>query len=85
MAPGSRISRFPSTESFGSVHVWVGRPGEHYQSERAGDSSLVSAFWYGRGWENMKNTGKRIFFSVVAFALVNISVFAMAGHLGSSR
>lgn len=33
----------------------------------------------------MKNTGKRIFFSVVAFALSNIVFIAAAGSHASSR
>lgn len=33
----------------------------------------------------MKNTGKRIFAAVVAFALVNVSALVLAGVLSSSR
>jgi hypothetical protein len=33
----------------------------------------------------MKNTGKRIFFGVVAFLAVNVSVVVLAGALTSSR
>jgi hypothetical protein len=34
---------------------------------------------------HMKNTGKRIFFGVVAFLAVNVSVVVLAGALTSSR
>ena len=33
----------------------------------------------------MKNTGKRIFFSAVAFIVVNLGVLVMAGALTSQR
>jgi len=33
----------------------------------------------------MKNTGKRIFFSVVAFAVANLAVLVVAGSLTSQR
>jgi hypothetical protein len=33
----------------------------------------------------MKNTGKRIFFSVVAFGLANIALFVAAGSFTSQR
>ena len=33
----------------------------------------------------MKNTGKRIFFSAVVFALANLSVLVVAGNLTSQR
>ncbi len=33
----------------------------------------------------MKNTGKRIFFAAVAFALVNVAVVVSAGSFASQR
>ena len=33
----------------------------------------------------MKNTGKRIFFSVVVFALANAALLVVAGNLTSQR
>lgn len=39
-----------------------------------------------KGWDpHMKNTGKRIFFAVVAFVVVNAGVVVVAGALTSSR
>jgi hypothetical protein len=37
------------------------------------------------GWDKMKNTGKRIFFAVVAVALANAVLLASAGLFTSQR
>jgi hypothetical protein len=37
------------------------------------------------GWDSMKNTGKRIFFAGVVFALSNLALVAAAGLFTSQR
>lgn len=58
----------------------VGRPEEASHSECGDFCSGPGA----RDGIHMKNTGKRIFFSVLAFALANVAVVT-AGALSSSR
>ena len=61
----------------------VGRPNEalHFITRAAISAPTIGA----RDGIHMKNTGKRIFFAVVAFLVVNAGVVVLAGALTSSR
>ncbi len=74
----------PETQRSHSVAVvlegWEA-PGLPQAEHSAADMGLMAS-WDGR---RMKNTGKRIFFSALAFVVVNLGVLVMAGALTSQR
>lgn len=52
-------------------------------ASHAGEFHAVQAVFRKKG--HMKNTGKRIFFAAIVFALANAALLVAAGNLSSTR
>lgn len=78
------LIQVPETQRPSSVAVvlegWEA-PGLPQAEHSAADMGLMAP----RDGRRMKNTGKRIFFSTIAFVVVNLGVLVMAGALTSQR